>query len=387
MTPVFVGRNTPICLAIVLVAAGASARPTLAAAQGLGPAPAGAVAIPAADTEPAGQTTHPIDAGPLKNLRFSGLVQVWYQAGNEGVQDTFRVRRTELYIGGDVTARARFMLMIDPSKLLSVNHSSTTIDGSNVVTSSSVNQASRILQDAYVSLAVVPHLDVQAGQFKLPLNFEGLASSYALPLVERSLMTTDRSRGGAFGDVRDVGLMARGTFASGLEYRVGIFNGLGSNHNDVDKDDRKAVAGRLAYRAPVKGLRIGGFGAIDREATAELDRRRAGVDAQYVRGPLLLQAELVGGMDGALKRRGYYATVGYKIGPAAEVVARLDMFDPDTRFDTNPANVAERDYDAGFTYCFSGNNVAWQAEYLRKTFAHGIAPSRNVFLMNMQIMW
>lgn len=328
-----------------------------------------------------------INAGVLKNLKFQGLVQGWYQQGDEGFVGSFRLRRSELGISGEVTSRARFMVMIDPSKALSLNTQTRAISGAPVLTQMSVNHASRILQDAYVAVAVAPHLDVQVGQFKVPLNFEGLASSYALPLVERSLIDTDRTRGGTFGDLRDIGLMARGAFANGLEYRLGVFNGLGFNQNDLDKDNRKAVAGRLAYKTPVTGLQVGGFGALDKDASAEIERKRMGLDAQYLHGPLLLQAELVAGSDGTLDRLGYYATIGYKITKTAEVVARYDALDPDTNFDTTTANVTERDYDVGFNYYITGNNLKFQAEYLRKTFASDVAPDRNVALFNLQVTW
>jgi len=328
-----------------------------------------------------------INTGVLKNLKFQGLVQGWYQQGSEGFVGSFRLRRTELGISGDVTSRARFMVMIDPSKALSLNTQTTAISGAPVLTQMSVNHASRILQDAYVAVTVAPHLDVQVGQFKVPLNFEGLASSYALPLVERSLIDTDRTRGGTFGDLREIGLMVRGAFANGLEYRLGLFNGLGFNQNDLDKDNRKAVAGRLTYKTPVKGLRVGGFGAVDNDASAESERKRMGVDAQYLHGPLLLQAELVAGRDGWLDRLGYYATIGYKITKAAEIVARYDVLDPDTNFDTTTANVTERDYDVGFNYYITGNNLKFQAGYIRKTFASDVAPDRNVALFNLQVAW
>jgi hypothetical protein len=343
--------------------------------------------VPSAQTPAQGPAPGGINAGPLRNLKFSGLVQTWYQAGDEGVVDTFRIRRAELYVSGDLTSFAKFQVMIDPSKSLALNSNSTMVDGTAALTGASVNQAGRILQDAYIRVKVAPHVDIQVGQFKVPLNMEGLASSYALALVERSLITTDGSRGGAFGDKRDIGAMASGTFSSGFEYRVGVFDGLGSNQNDVDKDDHKAVAGRLAWQTPVKGLKVGGFGAADREEAGNLRRTRTGLDVGFTGGSLLLQAEYVAGQDGALDRRGYYLTAGYKVSAKAEIVARLDTWDPDTNADTTVGNVLERDYNVGFTYYVSGNNVKCQVEYLHKTFAEDIARSRNIVLSHLQVTW
>jgi phosphate-selective porin len=328
-----------------------------------------------------------ITVGPLKKLKFSGLVQVWYRAGDAENADSFRVRRSELYVSGDLNARVKFQVMIDPSKSLSLNTTSAVVAGSSVLTGSSVNQSGRILQDAFISVAVAPHVEVQVGQFKVPLNLEGLASSYALQLVERSMMTTEKARGGAFGDIRDVGIMARGTFANGLEYRVGVFNGFGSHQNGLDTDSHKAVAGRLAYQTPVAGLKVGGFGAVDRDTATDLERTRTGVDVAYARGRGFVQAELVSGRDGSLMRRGYYVSAGYRILPKADVAVRYDVWDPDTHADETALNAAEKDYNVAFNYYLTGNHFKWQAEYLHKSFSLGTMPSRNVLLSNVQVMW
>jgi hypothetical protein len=212
-------------------------------------------------------------------------------------------------------------------------------------------------------------------------------------------MASDRARGGAFGDIRDIGVMARGTFDNGLEYRVGVFNSLGSSPNETDKDERKALAARLGYSTPIPGLQIGAFGAWDRAPTdtatavpgvpssADRTRRRTGLDVRYTRGPLRLQGELAAGRDGALARRGYYANASWRVLPSLELTARLDVFDPDTRFDTTRADVVERDYIAAASHFIAGNNVKLQAEYLRKTYARNIIAGANVVLTNLQVAW
>lgn len=65
--------------------------------------------------------TQGIDIGPLKNLKFSGVLQVWYQGGDQGFADTFRLRRLRLYVGGQVARRAKFMVMLDPARALVIS--------------------------------------------------------------------------------------------------------------------------------------------------------------------------------------------------------------------------------------------------------------------------
>jgi hypothetical protein len=328
-----------------------------------------------------------VDIGPIKNLKFSGVLNVWYQGGDQGFVDTFRLRRARLYFSGNMTPRARFQVMVDLSKALTINQERVTVDGASVVTGTSVNQASRILQDAYIAVKVAPRLELTAGQFKLPMNYEGNAPVQELPLAERSLVTTDRSRGGLFGDLREIGVMARGTVGSAFEYRVGVFNGLGTRQNEVDQDDRKSVAARVAYQTPLAGLLLGAFGAWDREAVTHREQRRTGLDAHYRRGRLRLDAELVEGRDGALTRRGCYGTAAWRLRPRIELVTRLDVFDPDTHFDRSRSDARERDYIGGVTYFISGNNLELQAEYLRKTFALDLSPRQHVAIVNLQLAW
>jgi hypothetical protein len=349
-----------------------------------GLAPAAAQSDPAPPAPPA--TSSGLDAGPLRNLKFSGLIQVWYQAGDGEVLETFRLRRLRLYLSGDVTARARFLVMVDPSKVLAINQRSIAVEDGTVV-ETTVNQASRMLQDAYIALRAAPRLDIQVGQFKLPMNYEGSTPVQELPLVERSQMTTDRLRGGLMGDLRDIGVMARGRFDNGLEFRVGLFNGLGTSVNEVDKDAGKAVVGRLEYRTPLAGLFVGAFAAADPDTADDIQHRRAGVDVRYRRGAVQLLGEVAGGRDGGMRRRGYCATATWKFRPRLEAAARYDVWDPDTRTDTSRADGRERDYVGGINYYLSGNNLKWQAEYMRKTYIAGVAGAGHVFLANLQVAW
>ena len=321
-------------------------------------------------------------------IRFNGLVQGWYAAGNGGFHDTMRVRRAELKFVGAITPRATWTLMLDPAKALSMNNSFTTINGTRVVADTSVNQASRILQDAFITLDYIKGVHVNVGQFKIPISLEGLQSSAALETVERALFLSDRARGGAYGDVRDIGLMINGQLTPHANFQLGMFNGSGENQNDLDKNDQKAVAGRLVVRPPfIKGLQIGGSGVWGDGAGADRVRRdRFGAELLFVRGPFMFKSELMAGKDDVISRRGFYTHAGYRVRHNVEPVFRFDSWDPNTRLETNSANVTERDYIFGVNYYITENNVKLQFNYSRKTFG-GIVPSRNFVLANLQTSW
>ncbi|HKG22970.1 MAG TPA: porin, partial [Blastocatellia bacterium] len=204
-----------------------------------------------------------------------------------------------------------------------------------------------------------------------------------------ALFLSDRARGGNYGDVRDLGVMIYGPATSHVDYQIGLFNGSGENQNDVDKNDQKALVGRLVVRPPfVKGLQVGGSGAWGGGARPDRPRRdRLGAEMLFARGPFTFKSEWMEGADSALHRRGYYTHFGYKVGAKVEPIFRFDSWDPNTRLEADAASVTERDYIAGFNYYITESNVKLQFNYLRKTFAGGVEPSRNLVLVSLQTSW
>lgn len=322
-------------------------------------------------------------------IRFTGLLQGGFVSGDQGVNDTFRIRRSELRFTGDITPKVKWSVMFDLAKALSVNSTTSTINGTPVVGSVAVNQLSRIFQEGFISYAYSKQANFQVGQFKIPLSQEGLQSTATLDTVERALFLTDRARGGGYGDARDLGAMAFGTLSTHLDYQIGIFNGVNESQNDVDQNDQKAVVGRLVFRPSfIQGLQIGGSGAYGTAPRSPNPRRdRLGGELVYQRGRVRIKSELMTGINGDIHGRGFYAHFGYKVQPKIELIFRYDTFDPNTRLETNPANVTERDYIGGMNYFFKNNNLKLQLNYVRRTFTDGISPSRNLFLANIQTSW
>ena len=340
------------------------------------------VAAETADVKPKG-----VEVG-IGKIKFNGLLQTWFIGGNGGLTDTFRIRRAELKFTGEISPHFKWTVMIDPAKSLSLNNTFTTVGGTTVLKDSSVNQASRILQDAYITLSYWKRVNVNVGQFKMPLSLEGLQSSATLD-TERALFASDRSRGGTFGDVRDVGLMIYGPLSKRIDYQLGVFNGSGENQNDLDKNDQKAVAGRLIARPSfIKGLQLGGSGVWGNGQRSDRPRRdRLGAEALFVRGPITLKGEVMTGSDGAIHRRGYYGHVAYQLNEKLQGVFRVDTWDPDISKQTTPGSASERDYVAGFNYFIRQRYFKLQFNYLRKTYANFLLPSRNVLLLNLQTWW
>jgi hypothetical protein len=93
------------------------------------------------------------------------------------------------------------------------------------------------------------------------------------------------------------------------------------------------------------------------------------------------------GIDGDIHRYGYYAHFGYRLQPKLEAIFRYDVFDPNTGSEATALSVTERDYIGGLNYYIHENNLKLQVNYLRKTFANSITPSRDVVLVNLQTAW
>lgn len=335
-----------------------------------------------APTEPA--------TSPLSSLRIGGLLQVWYAQGDGGFQNTFRIRRATLKFSGDVSRRARWSLGLDAAKLLTTNSVTTDVGGSTVVTQTAVNQNGRMLQDAFIALALPARIQLDVGQFKLPLGVEGnTQSSAVLETVERALFASDRSRGGVYANSRDLGMLVRLAPAGRLDVAAGVFNGVGESQNDIDRNRQKAVASRIGGRLPFfPHLEFGASGATTVFGGPDsLIRQRAGTDLKLVAGRVLVKGEFMTGRDGARRGEGWFGHIGFSPTPQLTIIARHDVFDPDRNRESGLADARERDWIGGFTYDMPVMDVRFQMNYLRKYFSSAAAAPRGLLLTNLQATW
>ena len=316
-------------------------------------------------------------AVPAPSFGVNGLSQVTF-TGGDATRSTYRLRRIELKVTADLGDRAQAVLMVDAAKSLALSTSGAQ---------TTVNQSSRMLQDAFVSIPV-SRLTIDAGQERLPLGYEGSMGASGLETVERALMESEKARSASFGDVRDAGVSVKQTW-SFVDYRVGLFNGSGETMNDVDKQVAKALVGAVAFHPGfLEGFRVGASGATSGSAAGDNPTRdRVGADVRFARGPVALQAEAMSGQDGATRRLGAYALATWAFHKQAKVVARVDSWDPDRAADNTAANVAEHDYLGGFTWLPAGTRLKLQLNVVRKTYVAGLVPSSTLVLSQLQASW
>ena len=311
------------------------------------------------------------------------MVQFWITGGDAGFRNTYRLRRAEVKASGNAAPALSWVLMLDLGKTLSA----TSVMTSGGTVQTAVAQSGRPLQDAMMSAQVTPSLRIDAGQQKIPFGLEGAQSSSTLETVERALFASDRARGGSFGDMRDLGITARGRWTNAFDYQVGAFNGSGESQNDVDANQAKAIIGRVAVH-PNSAIQLGLSGVYAGSTAADAPRRdRDGADLRIRSGKVLIQAEAVSGHDALIGRQGMYVLAGYHVLPTADVHFRFDAWDPDVQRESDAASATQRDYLTGVTWIMPGAGFKAQADIARRTWSAGITPSRWQLLINLQTSW
>jgi hypothetical protein len=312
-----------------------------------------------------------VSTGSKLPITFSGLLQVHGLANfNEDgpdarANDTFRLRRGELRITGQITRRLKATAMFDIAK----------------TQNSSDRPSDSVLQEIQLSYLLSENKargtsnTIDIGQFKIPVGYEGdLVSSSALQTIERALMFQNRDpfRGG-YGDKRETGVQLRGEHGQ-FAYWIGAFNGLGERQNDVSINDNKAVLARLVYQPNgANGLRLGVSGGVGNTGNPtaggpRLDRNLLNLFAVYKKDKITAQTEYLMADSQTIADtfvrdvRSYYGSIGYMFTKKLEGVARYDVFEF-----TNGADGKISEATLGLNYYIKGNNAKIQANIVQRS--------------------
>ncbi|MCC6216434.1 MAG: hypothetical protein IT376_16350 [Polyangiaceae bacterium] len=331
-------------------------------------APASPLPAPAAAAAPA------TEAKPeAPRVELGGLVQVWWagqQQSVEGDRDPtpsyFRVRRAELRARGEVVPGvASFGVMIDPARVVDSDPERVTMpDGTESTSRHSTLRTASVLQDAFVTF-ISPWVDVTAGQFKIPISWEGTQSSSKLLLPERASSST------TFGDRRDLGVkltkcvVDREGSGCAASYWLALHSGeRQGTSEELAGSARKDVALRLEG-SPLPWLLVGAAAlASVGERDAAGARDRAELDLRVTPGDAVLQTEWIeardrvtsGGTTVWRRGRGFYVAAGYTLGGKVQPVVRVGRVDPDVDSDAPDA----AGYGTGARA--SQQEAAWTAE-------------------------
>ncbi|HEX8834367.1 MAG TPA: porin, partial [Abditibacteriaceae bacterium] len=329
-------------------------------------------------------------------LQITGLFQIhslnyFSQNGPAAdANDTFRLRRGEIRLTAPtITPRISATAQLDFAKASSRLRVPAIPAGGGAVPVQNLDTRARdsVLQELQISYLLNKGTNgssyIDVGQYKIPIGYESLVSSSALPLVDRALIFTQRDPfDGSYGDQRDTGVQLRGSRGP-IDYRLGVFNGFGDRQNALALSDPKAVLGRLAYRSP-QGFEVGVSGGVGNTGTGagapRADRNLFNVFGAYKKNKLSFQAEYLTGdaqlQTGASARdiSGYYGQVGYAFTPKIEGIFRYDYLDANRQAAAG-VDSKVRDLILGVNYYIKGNNAKIQTNLVRRSGAQGLPPA------------
>ncbi|MBI3892450.1 MAG: hypothetical protein HY303_13080 [Candidatus Wallbacteria bacterium] len=288
-------------------------------------------------------------------LRVGGLLQAWYQA-DEAAPDSFRGRRGEVKLYGDMTDKVYYYIMFDSAKELHQNK----VD---------ILQSGRPLSDLYLGYRLGEHTFVDFGQYKIPVTKEGRGSSGKLDFAERAIVTR------TYGDRRDQGLQVRHE-SSKFELRAAILDG--EELNRADTNDAKDVTGMISWH-PNKRLEAGASVYRGRQAVTLGRKDRTGVELEWKPGRWDLKGEYTEGQDFARRSAGWYTTAAYTLGPRWQLALRREAFEADRSI----VNGAEHATTLGANYFLDGHFAKVQLNYIARQESPSIANDQAILAMQV----
>jgi len=283
---------------------------------------------------------------------------------DSGANDSFYSRRLEVKFTGQVNKKVSFTAMADFAKTLKQD------------ANGNVDQGSRILQDAYASVALGGPWSIDLGQKKIPFSMEALQSTGELDTLERALFLAQ----GKFGDVRDQGLWVNAKFPE-VTATAAVTNGAGETQNSKDGNEQKSYGGRVVFKPKsLPGFQVGGS-AISGTDPSNFRKERVGFEAMYKNADWTLKTEAATALTGGIRQTGWYGHAGYKFQPDFEAILRYDTFDPNRAVNADDIT----DVIFGLNYYLQGNDAKLQLNMVNRRF--GDTSHRTMWQLGLQTRW
>ncbi len=248
--------------------------------------------------------------------------------------------------------------------------------------------------DAFMSYTRLPYAKISFGQFKQPFSMERNTSCSGLHTIRRSKVVENLAMD------RDLGIMALGNLAEGLDYRLAVMNGTGKNTKDDNKG--KDIVGRAIY-SPCECATLGA-GFVSGNSKSQVEgadddtKTRYGGDLEVRYMNFLAQGEYIYGKDkgsytvgggcggdpeivvGSVERNGFFVTLLYSTDWNLQPVLKYDRYDPDTDVDDDMWH----SWTFGFNY-FLNDWTRLQVNYIRNIEDFVPALENDEFLVQMQV--
>lgn len=215
--------------------------------------------------------------------------------------------------------------------------------------------------DMYIATNRIPHHRIMFGNSRPPVGVEGGQSPYTLPFIYRSQISR------TYGTVRKFGVRVQGNYDL-IEYDLGgyssdtyfrkFFPGVEFtgwvNLKPLGKTDGRY--GKLKLGGGINGGQYGSGEFFVAGAYADYEYKKFFANFEWA------QADGSNGVAGYTDKQtgGFYSTIGYRITPKIEVLARYDQFDPDRNIGHNMI----REYTAGINYYVKGQGLKLIFNYI-----------------------
>lgn len=301
------------------------------------------------------------------DLKVGGLVQLWtlaapdydkYVPASLGASSSFLAKRAEVALQGSIAEILNFVIMMDFARY----------PGTFTVTG---DRASLPTQDLFIDY-LIPFAHIRVGQFLKPITMESDQPSGDLYFIRRSMHTGGGTFAGniagtvAFGDQRDIGIMAHYQFTANstpfLEYKLGFFQG--DSQNLVEFDNNKALAGKINIMPFGEVLKLGVSGQLETATTAAQRKDRAGAHMLLSLGGLVLSFEYMHGWDYAVENTGLYGAIVYDLKEATGIALqpgfKVDYFFKGGITQNDPVAI----YTGGLNYQVVPKHARIQLNYI-----------------------
>lgn len=212
----------------------------------------------------------------------------------------------------------------------------------------------------YIANTSIPHHTVVVGHTRTPTGYEGGKSLTTVPFYAYSQISRN------FGNVRKVGARIKGNYDY-IEYDLGGYSSdvfftsffpgaefAGWANVKPFGSKNKDKLGILKLGGGItSGSRYGNYSVAG--AYAGYEREKFSADFEYAK------ADGYNGGRGfsTNKAEGFYTTLGYKINPKLQLIARYDEFKPDLS-----KSISNREYSTGLNYFIKGQALKLMLNYV-----------------------
>ena len=246
---------------------------------------------------------------------------------------------------------------------------------------SSRNMLRNAFSDVYIGTNKIPNHRVQIGYQRPGNGMEGKISAYQLPFVYRSQISRN------FGTVRKLGARVIGDYDL-VEYDIGAYSSdtyFNSFFPGAEFDGWVNIKPLGKTKGKYGKLKLGG--GIQR-GHKDIDYTVTGAYASYEYKKFLVNFEYANasgynGYSGYVSDKhaeGFYTTIGYKITPKVQLLARYDEFTPDK----NLKNNKKREFSAGLNYFIKGPGLKLVLNYV--FCQNESAPDSHRIILGTQIL-